>query len=323
MSSQETQSPETTDAGVKTITPLGAQAATPEVAAAPAVVDVKTSALEKATTIAPSNRTVVIKAFINPVTGRTFKFDSVNTYLYILKDTMTGNWLMPCSAADFAKEYKLLGSKLTQVIHNPDGNGMRYVWNDKELSKTKLIIPANGMVLQEANELHKLFINLLQFYPRQVSMTATREMPTQTFYVYDEVKELKEKVSTGHLKAKAYATIQKLTTEDLICIMGLYNYGTKNLSRDLMEGRLYSEIDSNPAKFLEYADLTPDVKLRSYVNLAIEYSLILYKGGAYYLQDELVGVSIDAVVSKLNEKNMHQQKAILETKVRTEAKINI
>lgn len=332
MSLQENQSPEETDAGVKEGV---AQAipSTPQVPKIPQVPKVPqpkiqenvepTVTAEKPAEVQSktATRQVLIKPFINPLTGRTYKFDGVNTYLYVFRDALTGKWLVPCNPQEFAVRYKELAGKLVKREPDPNGSGMTYVWNEKELSKVKLIIPAHGLVLNSENNLHAFFIDMLPYYGKILSMTNRRESPNHYFYVHDENAKLKEKVTSGQYKAKAYMKIQEMTGEDLVCMMGLYNYGTKDVSRDLMEGRLYSEIDSNPQKFLEYATLTPQIRMRSYFNMAIEYGFIKYNNGAYFMNEDLLGASVEAALAKLDEQGMHQQKAILESKVKTSAKI--
>jgi hypothetical protein len=338
MSLQENKSPEETDAGVKggvddTTPSIHQNLKVPQIPKTPQFFKTPQSKAPETMdntivaetpvkeVVKTTKRQVFIKPFINPLTGRTYKFDGVNTYLYVLRDSLTGKWLVPCTPQEFASKYKELAGKIVKREPDPNGNGMIYVWNEKELSKLKLIIPANGLVLNSENNLHAFFIDMLPAYNKILSMTGQRESPNHYFYVHDENAKLKEKVTSGQLKAKAYIKIQEMTGEDLVCMMGLYSYGTKDVSRDLMEGRLYAEIDSNPQKFLEYSTLTPQIRMKSYFNMAIEYGFIKYNNGAYFLNEELLGASVEASLARLNEPSMHQQKAILESKVKMTAKI--
>ncbi len=121
--------------------------------------------------------------------------------------------------------------------------------------------------------------------------------PGAEFYIED--KEAKAKIEELAIDSlmEANEAFNELTTDEKKGYLKLYNKkGVEQLSDRLVKTELYKEVNKDPKKFLALKS-NPDISLRISIEDMLEAGTVSKKGSFYYFEQEVIGNSIDAVVS--------------------------
>ncbi len=121
--------------------------------------------------------------------------------------------------------------------------------------------------------------------------------PTALFYIED--REAKAKVEEVFIdfKMDAQEAFSNLTTDEKKGYLKLYGKkGVEQLSDRIIKTELFKELDKDPKKFLDYTK-DPDITLRISIEDMLEVGTLTKKGYYYNFNGEVIGESVDSVIS--------------------------
>lgn len=121
--------------------------------------------------------------------------------------------------------------------------------------------------------------------------------PQALFYIEDkEAKAKIEEVAIDFL-IEAQEAFMELTTDEKKGYLRLYGKkGVQELSDRIIKTELFKEVNKDPKKFLDLTRDT-DVKLRISIEEMLESGVLTKRGSYYNFENEVIGNSVDAVVS--------------------------
>lgn len=121
--------------------------------------------------------------------------------------------------------------------------------------------------------------------------------PQALFYIEDkEAKAKVEEVAIDFLM-EAQEAFMDLTTDEKKGYLKLYGKkGVENLSDRIIKTELFKEVNKDAKKFLELTK-NPDIKLRIEIEEMLEAGTLVKKGAYYNFENEVIGNSVDAVIS--------------------------
>ena len=147
-----------------------------------------------------------------------------------------------------------------------------------------------------------------------------KKMSLAEFYVDDvEAKSKVEEVVINH-KMDAMEILRDLSFEDKKGYLRLY--GKRNLnsvSESFIVTSLFKEIDNDPKRFLNFFN-NPDIALRISIEEMIEAGALLKKGQYYHFENEVIGNSIESVISFFKDLKNQSIKIAAETAVKNKNK---
>ncbi len=121
--------------------------------------------------------------------------------------------------------------------------------------------------------------------------------PSALFYIED--KEAKAKVEELAIDSlmEANEAFNDLTIDEKKGYLKLYGKkGVDQLSDRIIKTELYKEVNKDPKKFMSLTK-NPDIALRIQIEEMLETGVLIKKGSFYNFEQEVIGNSIDAVVS--------------------------
>lgn len=121
--------------------------------------------------------------------------------------------------------------------------------------------------------------------------------PRAEFYIVDDESRAKvEEVEIDYLMS-AHEDFANLTTDEKKGYLKLYGKrGVDNLSDRIIKTELFKELNKDPKRFVEFVK-NPDIKLRIEIEDMLEAGTLLKKGSYYNFESEVIGNSIDSVIS--------------------------
>ncbi len=121
--------------------------------------------------------------------------------------------------------------------------------------------------------------------------------PMALFFIEDkEAKAKVEEVAIDFLM-EAQEAFMNLTTDEKKGYLKLYGKkGVENLSDRIIKTELFKEVNKDSKKFLELTK-NPDITLRIEIEEMLEAGTLIKKGNYYNFQNEVIGNTIDSVVS--------------------------
>ena len=134
------------------------------------------------------------------------------------------------------------------------------------------------------------------------------------FYIED--KEAKAKVEELAIDSlmEANEAFNDLAIDEKKGYLKLYGKkGLDQLSDRLIKTELYKEVTKDPKKFLAFKN-NPDIALRMNIEDMLEAGTLYKKGSFYNFEQEVIGNSIESVISFLKEpKNQSLKIAAIQT----------
>ncbi len=121
--------------------------------------------------------------------------------------------------------------------------------------------------------------------------------PSAIFYIED--KEAKAKIEELAIDSlmTANEAFNGLTTDEKKGYLKLYGKkGVEQLSDRIIKTELYKEVNKDPKKFLSFTT-NPDIALRIIIEDMLEAGTLVKKGSFYNFEQEVIGNSIDSVIS--------------------------
>lgn len=121
--------------------------------------------------------------------------------------------------------------------------------------------------------------------------------PRAEFYVVDPESVAKVEEIEINFKMEAMDALRKLTIEDKKGYLKLYGKrGADDASDTFVSTSLFKEVDKDPKKFMDFFS-NPDIALRISIEEMIEAGVLKKNGNYYNYQNEVIGNSVDAVIS--------------------------
>lgn len=136
------------------------------------------------------------------------------------------------------------------------------------------------------------------------------------FYIEDaEAKAKVEEVIMDHLFT-AVEAFSNMTSDERRGYLKLYGKkGVNELSDIVAKTMLYKEVNADPEKFSKLVK-DPDVQVRISIEEMIEKGLLKKNGQYYRYEDEVIGNSVDAVISFFKDLKNQSLKITMETEAK-------
>ena len=126
---------------------------------------------------------------------------------------------------------------------------------------------------------------------------ALAKNPRAEFYIEDVEAAAKEEEKILNVKMESMDAFRDLSSSEKKGYLKLYGRrGTNAMSDAFINTSLFNEIDKNPNKFLNFRQ-NPDISLRIDIEEMLEARTLVKKGTFYSFEDEVIGSSIDSVIS--------------------------
>lgn len=125
--------------------------------------------------------------------------------------------------------------------------------------------------------------------------------PYAEYEIFDELENARDTNVKAATKAKAYQLFAGLTAEQKAEILKLYPGFTKtaNVLPELVESKLYEQIESNPGKFVELVeDKHRDMKI--FLKDLITYDILRKNKSAYKYGTDFLGHDEESTIDYLN-----------------------
>jgi len=127
------------------------------------------------------------------------------------------------------------------------------------------------------------------------SLADLKKNSAAEYVIFNPADEAKENVKRQSTVRKANNTFEKLTKSDRAEILSLYGVVLENLDPNMIESRLYDEMEGNPTKFLAIVT-DPARKNKQFMKLLLHKAIITIDQGVYYYGEKMLGTSeIDCV----------------------------
>jgi hypothetical protein len=127
--------------------------------------------------------------------------------------------------------------------------------------------------------------------------TELKLKPRAEFVVIDPESVAKVEEIEINAKMEAQDALRELTLDEKKGYLKLYGKrGLNDVSDRIINTTLFKEVDANPKKFLTFYN-NPDIALMISIEEMIEAGVLVKKGSFYNYQNEVIGNSIDAVIS--------------------------
>lgn len=140
------------------------------------------------------------------------------------------------------------------------------------------------------------------------------------FYIEDaEAKAKVEEIAMDHLFDAVEAFTQMTSTERRGFLKLYGDKGVDDLSDMVVKTMLYKKVNADPEKFTRLVK-DPDISLRISIEEKIEAGLIKKNGQYYKYEDEVIGNSVDAVVSFFKDMKNQSLKLTMEAEVNSKKK---
>lgn len=140
--------------------------------------------------------------------------------------------------------------------------------------------------------------------------------PFAEFYIEDaEAKAKVEEVTMNYL-FDAMDAFSDMTADERKGYLKLYGKkGVENLSERIIKTELYKEMNSNPKKFIDFVN-DPDVAVRISIEDYLEKGLLKRKGNHYNFENEVIGSSIESVISYFKDVKNQSIKISMDNEVK-------
>lgn len=186
-------------------------------------------------------------------------------------------------------------------------------------------IPKEGLVINASrSDKDKLYLKLLQAGSRVAK--STFDLANGVNSVYYELiltsveEEAKVTKRIQNIKKNAYAAASKMSINDWIEFLGVFEEGrhkvSKDHSPDVIEARLFEIVDKQPEKFLEVAN-DPYYKTMIFLSKCVNAQLIYKQGTKYVLANggDIIGNSMQETVVNLQSEDYNPIKISLLAKL--------
>ncbi len=121
--------------------------------------------------------------------------------------------------------------------------------------------------------------------------------PSAVFFIEDKEAKAKIEELAIDILMVANEAFNELTIDEKKGYLKLYGKkGVETLSDRIIKTELYKEVNKDPKKFLDFTK-NPDITLRIQIEEMLEVGTLIKKGSFYNFEQEVIGNSIDAVVS--------------------------
>ena len=126
--------------------------------------------------------------------------------------------------------------------------------------------------------------------------------PNALFYIVDEEAKAKINEKKMNVEFEALEFIMEATAEEKKGFAKLFGKkGVEELSEKVIKTFLYEKAKESPDLFLTMTKNNPDMKTKILIAEMLENGILTKKGSFYNYQGEVVGNSIDAVISFLKD----------------------
>lgn len=150
------------------------------------------------------------------------------------------------------------------------------------------------------NELAYLF--LIGGHKRVATSLTDPNIGLKDYYVVDENKEAEVINAKASVKIKANKIFAGLSTENKKHILALYPGYTNmdNVSAEVVDAKLYQELENNPAKFIEQAeDKKRDTKLL--LKDLVTASILRKNKSSYYYGQDFIGHDEESAITYIDD----------------------
>jgi hypothetical protein len=148
----------------------------------------------------------------------------------------------------------------------------------------------------------------LEELPRVAS--AANMQYSAVFVMRDAEQEATKKVSKAHTKKKAYAIADKMGPEEMANYLIYIGETPQNMSRDVIEGKMYEDLDSNPDRFLSIIE-KENFKDVVFINKCLHNNILSQRGQAIYHGGQVMSSNLEAAIEFLNDPTNHAVKLAL------------
>ena len=171
----------------------------------------------------------------------------------------------------------------------------------------KIVVPPNGKWLDLNTPKGRLeYIVLCQIKTVAKGMeelekikTAANLQNSAVFVMRNAEDEAVGKVSKANVKRKAYDRAGKLGPEDMSNFLVYMGQTPQNMSRDIIESKVYEEVDLNPARFLQVLD-SPTFKDVVFINKLLFHNILSQRGQAIYHGGQVMTNSLESAIAHIN-----------------------
>lgn len=126
--------------------------------------------------------------------------------------------------------------------------------------------------------------------------------PFALFYIVDEEAKAKQTEQKMNKEFEAMELLMESTAEEKKGFARLYGKnGVNELSEKVIKTYLYDKIKESPDMFLSMTKDNPDMETKILIAEMLENGILKKKGSFYNYQDEVIGNSLDAVISFLKD----------------------
>jgi hypothetical protein len=212
----------------------------------------------------------------------------------------TGKYKTGSITEDIYKEYQTKDQRL-------EGITFKEFYKNRRLSIYKQV-----RVLDISDILDKLDYEWLKEHP-YIAESIEEYNPTVHQYVLTNSEKVAAKSIAKMNNVYEAITIYKTLSPSQVRRIALwgYNINLMNTSDVLVEEKMFQLIEKDPDKFIRLHK-DPNKELKTKIAEAVDLGILIKKGAAYFMGENVLGSNEDAVISFLMEpKNQEYKKTIL------------
>lgn len=138
--------------------------------------------------------------------------------------------------------------------------------------------------------------------------------PQHDYVLINKEAEAEEANRINKRKREAYAEFNKMSMENMRKCLRLYGHKSDNISNELVESKLFEEIEKSPDKYFLLWVNNKNKDTQFIIEEAISKNVMRKSKNVYYYGTDVIGRSLEDAISYLNDKNNQDLKmAILES----------
>lgn len=153
---------------------------------------------------------------------------------------------------------------------------------------------------------------------KRVAESLSDKKATANYVIINEVEEAKEINKYNKEKRKAFKEFDKLSSNEMRKCLRLYGHRSEELDNELVEQKLGTLVENDPAKFLEKWVNNEDKEIEFLIGDAVSKNVVRKNKNIYKYGTEVLGHNLEAAIDYLNNNaNQELKLAIInETKVK-------